>query len=234
MSLLEVEGLRAAYGPVRVLEGLDFSVDEGQKVAVLGPNGAGKTTILRALCGMVDARGRAEFDGVSLVGKRTAEIARRGVGHVPEGRGTFGSLSVEENLRLGAYVRREDVREDLERAYGWFPRLGERRRQAAGSLSGGEQQMLAVARALMLRPRLLMLDEPSLGIAPIVAKELYRVLGEICDEHGMTVLLVEQNAGLALDFVDHAYILESGRFALSGEADRIKGDDEVRRSYLGY
>jgi len=234
MSLLEVEGLRAAYGPVRVLEGLDFSVDEGQKVAVLGPNGAGKTTILRALCGMVDARGRAEFDGVSLVGKRTAEIARRGVGHVPEGRGTFGSLSVEENLRLGAYVRREDVREDLERAYGWFPRLGERRRQAAGSLSGGEQQMLAVGRALMLRPRLLMLDEPSLGIAPIVAKELYRVLGEICDEHGMTVLLVEQNAGLALDFVDHAHVLESGRFALSGEADRIKGDDEVRRSYLGY
>jgi branched-chain amino acid transport system ATP-binding protein len=141
MSLLEVEGLRAAYGPVRVLEGLDFSVEEGQKVAVLGPNGAGKTTILRALCGMVDARGRAEFDGITLVGKRTAEIARRGVGHVPEGRGTFGSLSVEENLRLGAYVRRDGVRDDLERAYGWFPRLGERRRQAAGNLSGGEQQM---------------------------------------------------------------------------------------------
>ena len=234
MSLLEVEGLRAAYGPVRVLEGLDFSVEEGQKVAVLGPNGAGKTTILRALCGMVDARGRAEFDGITLVGKRTAEIARRGVGHVPEGRGTFGSLSVEENLRLGAYVRRDGVRDDLERAYGWFPRLGERRRQAAGNLSGGEQQMLAVARTLMLRPRLLMLDEPSLGIAPIVAKELYRVLGEICDEQGMTVLLVEQNAGLALDFADHAYVLESGRFALSGAADRIKGDDEVRRSYLGY
>jgi branched-chain amino acid transport system ATP-binding protein len=234
MSLLEVEGLHAAYGPVRVLDGVDFSVDEGQKVAVLGPNGAGKTTILRALCGMVRARGRAEFDGVSLVGGRTAEIARRGVGHVPEGRGTFGSLSVEENLRLGAYVRRDGVQEDLERAYGWFPRLGERRRQTAGSLSGGEQQMLAVARALMLRPRLLMLDEPSLGIAPIIAKELYRVLVEICEEHGMTVLLVEQNAGLALDFVDHAYVLESGRIALSGEADRIKGDDEVRRSYLGY
>ena len=225
MSLLEVEGLRAAYGPVRVLEGLDFSVDEGQKVAVLGPNGAGKTTILRALCGMVHARGRAEFDGVSLVGKRTAEIARRGVGHVPEGRGTFGALSVEENLLLGAYVRRDGVREDLKRAYGWFPRLGERRGQAAGSLSGGEQQMLAVARALMLRPRLLMLDEPSLGIAPIIAKELYRVLREICDEHGMTVLLVEQNAGLALDFVDHAYVLESGRIALSGEA--VEGDQEA-------
>jgi branched-chain amino acid transport system ATP-binding protein len=234
VSLLEVEGLRAAYGPVRVLDGLDFSVEEGQKVAVLGPNGAGKTTILRALCGMVDTRGRAEFDGTSLVGKRTAEIARRGVGHVPEGRGTFSSLTVEENLRLGAYVRRDDVRKDVERAYGWFPRLGERRGQAAGNLSGGEQQMLAVARTLMLRPRLLMLDEPSLGIAPIIAKELYRVLGEICDEHGMTVLLVEQNAGLALDFADHAYVLESGRFALSGEADRIKGDDDVRRSYLGY
>jgi branched-chain amino acid transport system ATP-binding protein len=234
VSLLEVEGLHAAYGPVRVLEGLDFSVDEGQKVAVLGPNGAGKTTILRALCGMVDARGRADFDGSSVVGKRTAEIARRGIGHVPEGRGTFGSLSVDENLRLGAYVRRDGVSDDLERAYGWFPQLGERRRQAAGNLSGGEQQMLAVARALMLRPRLLMLDEPSLGIAPIVAKELYRVLGEICDEQGMTVLLVEQNAGLALDFADHAYVLESGRFALSGEADTIKDDDDVRRSYLGY
>ncbi|HEY7452955.1 MAG TPA: ABC transporter ATP-binding protein [Thermoleophilaceae bacterium] len=234
MSLLDVEGLHAAYGAVRVLEGLDFSVGKGQKVAVLGPNGAGKTTILRALCGMVDARGRAEFDGKSLIGKRTAEIARRGIAHVPEGRGTFGALTVDENLRLGAYVRKDGVSEDLERAYGWFPRLGERRRQPAGSLSGGEQQMLAVARALMLRPRLLMLDEPSLGIAPIFAKELYRVLRGICDDEGMTVLLVEQNAGLALDFADHAYVLESGRFAMSGKADEIKGNDDVRRSYLGY
>ena len=236
MSLLEVEGLHAAYGPVRVLEGLDFSVDEGQKAAVLGPNGAGKTTILRALCGMVTTRGRVEFDGRSLVGKATAEIARRGVGHVPEGRGTFGALTVDENLRLGAYVRRdgEGVKGDLKRVYGWFPRLEERRRQSAGSLSGGEQQMLAVARALMLRPRLLMLDEPSLGVAPILAKEIFRVMREICDDQGMTVLLVEQNAGLALDFADHAYVLESGRIALSGEADRIKGDDDVRRSYLGY
>jgi branched-chain amino acid transport system ATP-binding protein len=183
---------------------------------------------------MVDARGRAEFDGKSLIGKRTAEIARRGIAHVPEGRGTFGALTVDENLRLGAYVRKDGVSEDLERAYGWFPRLGERRRQPAGSLSGGEQQMLAVARALMLRPRLLMLDEPSLGIAPIFAKELYRVLRGICDDEGMTVLLVEQNAGLALDFADHAYVLESGRFAMSGKADEIKGNDDVRRSYLGY
>jgi branched-chain amino acid transport system ATP-binding protein len=234
VSLLDVEGLHAAYGAVRVLEGLDFSVGKGQKVAVLGPNGAGKTTILRALCGMVDARGRAEFDGRSLIGKRTAEIARRGIAHVPEGRGTFGALTVDENLRLGGYVRKDGLSEDLERAYGWFPRLGERRRQPAGSLSGGEQQMLAVARALMLRPRLLMLDEPSLGIAPILAKELYRVLRGICDDEGMTVLLVEQNAGLALDFADHAYVLESGRFAMSGRADEIKGNDDVRRSYLGY
>jgi branched-chain amino acid transport system ATP-binding protein len=236
VSLLEVEQLHAAYGPVRVLEGIDFSVEQGQKVAMLGPNGAGKTTVLRALSGMVHTRGRAEFDGRTLVGRSTADIARRGVAHVPEGRGTFPSLTVEENLRLGAYVRRDGdaVRADLDRVYGWFPRLSERRRQPAGSLSGGEQQMLAVARALMLRPRLLMLDEPSLGLAPIFAKELFEVLRQICDEEGMTVLLVEQNAGLALDLADHAYVLESGRIALSGEADRIKGDDEVRRSYLGY
>ncbi len=236
MSLLEVEDLRAAYGRVKVLEGIEFSVDSGQKVAMLGPNGAGKTTILRALSGMVDTSGRAEFDGGSLVGRATADIARRGVAHVPEGRGTFTGLSVAENLKLGAYVRSDGaaVREDMERCYGWFPRLRERSSQSAGSLSGGEQQMLALARALMLRPRLLMLDEPSLGLAPILTKELFRVLGEICDEQGMTVLLVEQNARLALDFADHAYVLESGRIALSGEADRIKDDDDVRRSYLGY
>jgi branched-chain amino acid transport system ATP-binding protein len=236
MSLLVVRGLRAAYGQVRVLEGIDFSIDEGRRVAMLGPNGAGKTTVLRALSGMVKTRGTVEFDGHSLVGKATADIARRGVAHVPEGRGTFPSLTVEENLKLGAYVRSDGgaVRKDMARCFKWFPRLGERRGQQAGSLSGGEQQMLAAARALMLRPRLLMLDEPSLGLAPIVTKELFRVLGEICDEQGMTVLLVEQNANLALDFADHAYVLESGRVALEGEADRVKGDDDVRRSYLGY
>jgi branched-chain amino acid transport system ATP-binding protein len=236
VSLLEVKGLRAAYGQVRVLEGIDFSIDEGRRVAMLGPNGAGKTTVLRALSGMVKTSGTVEFDGKSLVGKPTADIARRGVAHVPEGRGTFPSLTVDENLKLGAYIRSDGtaVRSDMDRCYGWFPRLAERRGQQAGSLSGGEQQMLAAARALMLRPRLLMLDEPSLGLAPIVTKELFGVLGEICDEHGMTVLLVEQNANLALDFADHAYVLESGRLALEGEADRIKGDDEVRRSYLGY
>jgi branched-chain amino acid transport system ATP-binding protein len=236
MSLVEVEGLRAAYGQVRVLEGIDFSIDKGRRVAMLGPNGAGKTTVLRSLSGMVRTRGKVEFDGRSLAGKATADIAWRGVAHVPEGRGTFPALSVEDNLRLGAYVRsdRAAVREDIRRCYGWFPRLEERRGLQAGSLSGGEQQMLAVARALMLRPRLLMLDEPSLGLAPIVTRELFRVLGDICDEQGMTVLLVEQNANLALDFADHAYVLESGRIVLEGEADRIKGDDDVRRSYMGY
>jgi branched-chain amino acid transport system ATP-binding protein len=236
MSLVQVEGLRAAYGQVRVLEGIDFSIDKGRRVAMLGPNGAGKTTVLRALSGMVRTRGKVELDGRSLAGKATADIARRGVAHVPEGRGTFPALSVEDNLRLGAYVRSDKaaVREDIRRCYGWFPRLEERRGLQAGRLSGGEQQMLAVARALMLRPRLLMLDEPSLGLAPIVTRELFRVLGDICDEQEMTVLLVEQNANLALDFADHAYVLESGRIALEGEADRIKGDDEVRRSYLGY
>jgi branched-chain amino acid transport system ATP-binding protein len=236
VSLLEVEGLRASYGHATVLDGIDFSIEQGQRVAVLGPNGAGKTTILRALSGMVRTGGRAQFDGQSLIGRATADIARRGVAHVPEGRGIFAALSVAENLKLGAYVRKDgaDVRADIDRCYGWFPRLGERIRQQAGNLSGGEQQMLALARALMLRPRLLMLDEPSLGLAPIVTRELFRVLGEICDEQGMTVLLVEQNARLALDFADHAYVLEAGRIALSGEADRISGDDEVRRSYLGY
>jgi branched-chain amino acid transport system ATP-binding protein len=236
MSLLEVRGLRAAYGQVRVLEGIDFSIDQGKRVAMLGPNGAGKTTVLRALSGMVKTSGTVEFDGRSLVGKATADIARRGVAHVPEGRGTFPSLTVEENLKLGAYVRGDgkSVRADIDRCFGWFPRLAERGGQQAGSLSGGEQQMLATARALMLRPRLLMLDEPSLGLAPIVTKELFRVLGEICEEQGTTVLLVEQNANLALDFADHAYVLESGRLALEGEADEIKGDDDVRRSYLGY
>jgi branched-chain amino acid transport system ATP-binding protein len=236
VSLLEVQELRAAYGQVNVLEGIDFEVERGQKVAMLGPNGAGKTTVLRALSGMVRTSGRADFDGASLLRRPTADIARWGVAHVPEGRGTFGPLTVTENLKLGAYARRDgaEVRKDLDRCYGWFPRLRERERQPAGSLSGGEQQMLAVARALMSRPRLLMLDEPSLGLAPIISKELFRVLGEICAEQDMTVLLVEQNARLALDFADHAYVLESGRIALSGPAEEVKRDDEVRRSYLGY
>ncbi len=235
MSLLEVQGLCASYGPVRVLEDIDFAVDEGQKVAILGPNGAGKTTTLRALSGMVSTRGRVNFDGRDVAGRPTAAMARLGVAHVPEGRGTFESLSVEENLRVGAYIRRDGaaVKEDLARCYGWFPRLEERRGQSAGSLSGGEQQMLALARGLMLRPRLLMLDEPSLGLSPKLTRELFVRLGRIADEEGMTVLVVEQNANLALEFADYAYVLEAGRIALSGAAAEVIEDPGVRRSYLG-
>jgi len=234
VSLLEVESLSASYGPVLVLEDVGFEVEEGRRVAILGANGAGKTTTLRALSGMVTTRGSIRFDGREVAGKATADLVRLGIGHVPEGRGTFPELTVDENLRLGAYVRRDDVRADIDRCYGWFPRLEERRDQPAGNLSGGEQQMLALGRALMLRPRLLMLDEPSLGLAPILTRELFRVLAEIADEQGTTMLVVEQNANLALDFADHAYVLEAGRIALSGEAAQVKGNDDVRRSYLGY
>jgi branched-chain amino acid transport system ATP-binding protein len=236
MTLLRVENLSASYGPVRVLEGIGFSVEQGQRVAILGPNGAGKTTTLRALSGLVSMSGTVEFDGRDLGSKRTAEITRQGIAHVPEGRGTFPSLTVDENLRLGAYTRRDggSVKEDLRRCYGWFPRLEERRRQPAGNLSGGEQQMLAMARGLMLRPRLLMIDEPSLGLAPVLTKQLFALLDRIAREEGTTMLVVEQNANLALDFADYAYVLEAGRIAIAGEAEKVKGDDEVRRSYLGY
>jgi branched-chain amino acid transport system ATP-binding protein len=234
-ALLEVEGLCAAYGPVRVLEDLGFSVGRGKRVAILGPNGAGKTTTLRALSGMVSTRGRVCFDGEEVTGRKTDAMARLGVAHVPEGRGTFETLTVEENLRVGAYTRRDGgaVKEDLRRCYGWFPRLEERRAQQAGSLSGGEQQMLALARGLMLRPRLLMLDEPSLGLSPLLTRELFSRLADIAREEGMTVLVVEQNANLALDFADYAYVLESGRIVLSGESAVVRDDEGVRRSYLG-
>jgi branched-chain amino acid transport system ATP-binding protein len=234
-ALLEVEGLCAAYGPVRVLEDLGFSVGRGKRVAILGPNGAGKTTTLRALSGMVSTRGRVRFDGEDVTGRKTDAMARLGVAHVPEGRGTFETLTVEENLRVGAYTRRDGgaVKEDLRRCYGWFPRLEERRTQQAGSLSGGEQQMVALARGLMLRPRLLMLDEPSLGLSPLLTRELFSRLGDIAREEGMTVLVVEQNANLALDFADYAYVLESGRIVLSGESAQVRDDEGVRRSYLG-
>jgi branched-chain amino acid transport system ATP-binding protein len=234
MNLLEVEGLRASYGQVQVLEGIDFSVAQGQKVAILGPNGAGKTTILRALSGMVHTDGRVELEGRSVVGKPTAEIARSGVAHVPEGRGTFPTLTVEENLRLGGYVRSDgaEVREDIERCYGWFPRLRERNGQQAGSLSGGEQQMLAVGRGLMLRPRLLMLDEPSLGLAPMLVEGLYDLLAELRDE-GMTILLVDQMAALALSVADRAYVLQSGTIRQAGRAAELRADPAVVQAYLG-
>ena len=232
-SLLEVEDLQAAYGPVTVLHGVSFSVDEGRICTILGPNGAGKTTTLRAISGTVGTHGRITFDGKPIRGQRPDRVARRRIAHVPEGRGTFTELTVEENLLVGGYTRKNGVREDVARCYEWFPRLGERSTQHAGSLSGGEQQMLAVSRALMLRPRLLLLDEPSLGLAPLVTRELFRILEEIARDEGITVLIVEQNANLVLKFADYAYVLQSGRIALDGDADEIQSDEAVQRSYLG-
>jgi branched-chain amino acid transport system ATP-binding protein len=233
MTLLEVEDLYAGYGQGDVLQGVSFAVDEGQIVSVLGPNGAGKTTTLRAISGMVATSGRIVFGGTEIQREAPDGIARRGIAHVPEGRGTFTELTVEENLLVGAYTRKDGVREDVARCYEWFPRLGERHDQPAGSLSGGEQQMLAVSRALMLRPRLLLLDEPSLGLAPIVTRELFGIVEGIARDQGITVLVVEQNANLVLKFADFAYVLESGRISLSGPADEISADEAVRRSYLG-
>ena len=236
MAFLEVSGLRAAYGATRVLHGIDFAMDEGSITALLGANGAGKTTTLRALCAMVKTSGAVSFDGRRIEAKATEDIVRLGIGHVPDGRGTFAHLTTEENLRLGAYTRRDKARVngDLERMYGYFPRLKERRAQQAGTLSGGEQQMLAVSRALMLRPRLLLLDEPSFGLAPLVVRELFAILRTVKEAEHVSMLLVEQNAALALELADHAYVLETGRVVLSGTAQRIKSDDAVRRSYLGY
>jgi branched-chain amino acid transport system ATP-binding protein len=233
VSLLEVDDLRATYGQGHVLHGISLAVEEGQIVSVLGPNGAGKTTTLRAVSGTVATTGRIVFDGRDIRGWAPDKIARQGVAHVPEGRGTFTELTVEENLRVGAYTRKNGVGEDIARCYEWFPRLGERRTQHAGSLSGGEQQMLAVSRALMLRPRLLLLDEPSLGLAPLLTKELFAILEGIARDEGITVLIVEQNANLVLKFADYAYVLESGRIALDGDAAEIQSEDAVKRSYLG-
>ena len=234
-AYLEVAGLKAAYGDIQVLHGIDFSVDEGQIAVILGANGAGKTTTLRALCAMVTTEGSIRLGGEELAGQRTADIVRRGVAHVPQGRGTFPDLSVEENLMAGAYVRSDaDVRADMEQWFETFPVLGERRTQAAGSLSGGEQQMLAIARALMLRPSLLLLDEPSLGLAPMITRSLFEQLTAINAAAGTTMLVVEQNASLALGVADVAYVLEAGEVALSGPASELAADDNVRRAYLGY
>jgi len=234
--LLQVKGLRASYGATRVLHGMDFAMAAGSVTTLLGANGAGKTTTLRALCGMVKTAGEISFEGRRIEGKATEDVVRLGVAHVPDGRGTFAQLSTEENLRLGAYTRKDKARvhEDMERVYAYFPRLRERRRQQAGTLSGGEQQMLAVSRALMLRPRLLLLDEPSFGLAPLVVQELFRILRAINEAEGVSMLVVEQNAALALEVADHAYVLETGRVVLSGTAQQIRSDDAVRRSYLGY
>ena len=236
MALLQAAGLHASYGLTRVLHGIDFSMEEGTITTLLGANGAGKTTTLRALCGMVRTQGEMRFAGQRIDGRATEDIVRLGIAHVPDGRGTFVNLTTEENLRLGAYTRkdRDAVGADLERVYGYFPRLKERRSQQAGTLSGGEQQMLAVSRALMLRPKLMLLDEPSFGLAPLIVTELFGILRRVNEKEHVSMLVVEQNAAMALDLADHAYLIETGRIVLSGTAQEIKSDDAVRRSYLGY
>jgi len=235
-ALLQVTGLHAAYGPTRVLHGISFSLEQGSITALLGANGAGKTTTLRALCGMVKAEGEVRFAGARIGGGATEDIVRLGIAHVPDGRGTFVNLSVEENLRLGAYTRKDRgaIGQDFERVYAYFPRLKERRNQQAGTLSGGEQQMLAVSRALMLRPKLLLLDEPSFGLAPLIVREIFGIMRSVNAKDKVSILLVEQNAAMALDLADHAYLIETGRVVLSGTSAEIKQNDAVRRSYLGY
>jgi len=233
--LLELRGVVGGYGQVQVLHGIDLAVEPGKVVVILGANGAGKTTTLRAISGVVKVRGELRFDGMSLIGKRPEAIARLGIAHVPQGRGTFMELTVEDNLRLGATARRDNgVEADLVRWYDVFPRLRDRRKQEAGSMSGGEQQMLALARAMMARPRLLLLDEPSLGLAPLVTRELFARLGELNKEEGLTVVVVEQNANLALDIGHWGYVLETGRVAVQGRADELKDDEAVRQAYLGF
>jgi len=236
-ALLETHGLHAGYGETRVLHGIDFSVEQGGVTALLGANGAGKTTTLRAICGMVRTTGGQIVLGSERIdGKATEDIVQRGVAHVPDGRGTFVELTVEENLRLGAFLRndRAAVAQDFERVFGYFPRLRERFRQQAGTLSGGEQQMLAIARALLLRPKLLLLDEPSFGLAPLIVQEIFGIMHRIRQDEGVSILLVEQNASLALEIAEQAYLLETGRIVISGPAAEIRRDDSIRRSYLGY
>jgi branched-chain amino acid transport system ATP-binding protein len=235
--ILETRALDAGYGPTQVLSALSLAVEDGGITALLGANGAGKTTTLRSICNMmVRVSGEIRFAGERIDGRATEDIVRLGVGHVPDGRGTFTGLTVEENLRLGAYTRRDraNVAADYDRVYGYFPRLSERRRQQAGTLSGGEQQMLAIARALMLRPRLLLLDEPSFGLAPILVQEIFAILRTINSDERVSMLLVEQNANMALKLADHAYLLETGRIVMRGPAAVIGSDESVRRAYLGY
>ncbi len=235
-ALLSVRGLKAFYGPIEALHGVDFEVEQGGVTALLGANGAGKTTTLRALSAMIRREGVIEFRGRPMRARAPEEVARLGVAHVPDGRGTFTDLTVEENLKLGAYVRRDraKVKADFERVFGYFPRLAERLKQQAGTLSGGEQQMLAISRALLLGPSLLLLDEPSFGLAPLVVAEIFRILRAINQNEGVSILIVEQNANLALDLSTRAYVLETGRVVVGGAAADIRADDSVRRAYLGY
>ena len=233
--LLALRGLDAFYGPTQVLHGVDLRLERGRITAILGANGAGKTTTLRAVCRMVRAGGSIRVDGREVLGLGTEDVVRLGVAHVPDGRGTFGALSVDENLRLGAHVRRDKaaVAADLQRAYERFPRLAERRRQQAGTLSGGEQQMLAISRALMLAPKLLLLDEPSFGLAPRVVAEIFEILRGINERERVGMLLVEQNARLALELAHDACLLETGRVRRSGSSAALKADETVRKAYLG-
>ena len=233
MRLLTVENLRAGYGPLEVLQGIDLVVDKGEIVVILGANGAGKTTTMRALTGMIPRNGTVNFLDRDISGTSAEAIVKIGIAHVPQGRGTFSDLSVEDNLRAGAYIRRDEIESDMERWFSVFPRLKERRSQKAGSLSGGEQQMLAIARALMSRPQLLLCDEPSLGLAPLVTQELFGVIERLNKEEGLSVLLVEQNANLALKVATRVYLLETGRVVASGSAADLAADDSIRKAYLG-
>jgi branched-chain amino acid transport system ATP-binding protein len=234
-ALLNIKALNAYYGQVQALHGLEFSLDEGSVTTLLGANGAGKTTTLRAICNMVRTTGAIEFDGAPLSSRSTENIVRLGIAHVPQGRGTFTSMTVEENLQLGAITRsKAGVAADIERMYAYFPVLKQRHTQQAGTLSGGEQQMLAVARALMLRPRLMLLDEPSFGLAPLIVRDLFKILGKINRDDKVTILVVEQNAQLALEIADHAYVIETGRIVMSGKAGEIADNEDIRKSYLGY
>jgi branched-chain amino acid transport system ATP-binding protein len=235
MTLLELEDVTAAYGPVQVLEGVSLSVPENGAVGILGANGAGKTTTLRAISGTVRAGGRIVFDGTDIRGMRPDRVAALGIAHVPEGRGTFGDLTVRENLRLGAYLRkdRKGIEEDIDYCLDLFPNLQDRIKSNASALSGGEQQMLAVARAIMSKPRLLLLDEASLGLAPSTAKNVYDAIRRLRVESGIAMVVVEQNANLAFTLVDSATVLETGRTVLTGRSAELKGMDEIRRAYLG-
>ncbi|HEX4525832.1 MAG TPA: ABC transporter ATP-binding protein [Gaiellaceae bacterium] len=233
MPLLELRDVEARYGEVKALHGVTLSVDDGDFVAILGANGAGKTTTLRAISGMVKTTGQLSFEGARLFRRTPEAMARRGVAHVPEGRGTFATLSVLDNLRLGAWTQRGTSQRDLARVFEFFPLLYQRREQQAGTLSGGEQQMLALGRAMMAKPRLLLLDEPSLGLAPLVVREIFDALLRM-NENGTTIVVVEQNATLALKAAKHAFVLETGRVVLGGVAADLRADESVRRSYLGY
>jgi branched-chain amino acid transport system ATP-binding protein len=232
--ILELRGVKAFYGQSEVLHSIDIAVEDGGMTVLLGANGAGKTTTLRAICGMIRSEGGIVFAGQQLHGRTTEEIAQLGIAHVPEGRGTFIGLTVEENLRLGGYTRTDRTDASMARMYGYFPILAQRRRQQAGSLSGGEQQMLAIARALMMSPRLLVLDEPSFGLAPRIVDDIFAIVARIQREEHVSVLLVEQNASLALELADHAYLLETGYVVTSGTAKALADDPQIRRSYLGY